>query len=228
MPYQFFDENEKLPEFFYSEEYDPVWDSFDWTIFTKNNNDLNLQEKRKLLFQKDSFGDTPLAQACWKEDLALVKAVIQQTPSEWQEDLLLKRNRFSVIPIMQATNNRDLTEFLLNFHPREQLAAQTDEGESILHFAIYNKSEKTVDFLIQKHPTYIARTIQQADRFGVTPLHLAIIKGSCSIAQKLILFAQLNGFDITKQTMGNGVSAQNLAKNYQRHCILEVLKTTIY
>ena len=219
-----FKEQEELPDSFCSEDYDPVWDTFDWSVFTNPNVHLNPKETRQILFQRDSFGDTPLAQACWKEDLGLVQAIINKTPEEWKLELLLTANRFSVLPIMQGTGNVLLISYLLSLGARDQIATTTDQGESILHFSIYTKNEKTVEYLMNKHPDYVRKTLKQGDRYGVTPLHLSIIKGSCGIATKFISFAKRSGIDITKQEMKNGVTAYRLAQNYGRHCIIEALK----
>ena len=162
------------------------------------------------------------------EDFLLVKKIIDFTPREYYHNLLFNKNRFDVIPIMQAIGSSEIIEYILNFFPQFQdeiMEYETPAGENLLRFAIYEGNHKIVSLLLKRSPKKMMTHLLKTDVYGVTSFHYAIIKKQKKIILQLLQHSEKFGYHIAKQVMNNGISALELANTHLDKKTINIIKS---
>ncbi|KAJ7981457.1 Protein ACCELERATED CELL DEATH 6 [Quillaja saponaria] len=141
--------------------------------------ELILEQKLELMYSKDEEGNNPLHYAARKGYLKGVRLLLKK-----DREIALESNSKGLLPIHLACKEGHIDvvkEFLQQewLHPIELLSKS---GQNILHIAAKSRKDHVVKYILRNKN--LEKLLDQQDRKGNTPLHLA----AESMYPKTVLF----------------------------------------
>ena len=199
--YNFFEEQQKkLIELSLNEE------SSEIDILYKNYPDF---EKSLINFNYE--GDNPLCIASYKENLDLIKLLLNQG---WNPNYF-DSNMNNALIIACAEGHKHIVKFLLTQHIH--INFQNKKGFSALHFAVNDCNHRIVKLLIEN-----GADVNSIDNDRNSPLSIAAYKGDFQ-STKLLLEAQINIYVQNK----SGYDARSIALIFKHHSIAKLIEDKI-
>ncbi|MEW9906707.1 MAG: ankyrin repeat domain-containing protein [Candidatus Symbiodolus clandestinus] len=179
---------------------------------------------KEILQQVNEKGATPLLIAVDRGYHEIVKSLLALAQQQGVINLVLqqygKKNRISALHIVAENNNIEITNTLLKYAEKAQIAKEIllgsrDCGDSPLITAIQFGNQKIVTILLEtaEQQGIIKEVLQQSNESGVTPLLVAAHEGYDEIVEILLVYAKK--YDITdvilKQCAQKSVTALKYA-----------------
>ncbi|GLJ42545.1 hypothetical protein SUGI_0882040 [Cryptomeria japonica] len=144
-----------------------------------------LQELPKLAKSSDKFGSTPLHLAISREDehVEIVQELLKADSSA-----CYKFNVKGMTPLHIAAEkgHAHILQEILNCRPDCIELNDQKHKRNILHLAVGNEQSKVVRYLLRKRRMEMSELINEPDKEGNTPLHLATIKDSLEMVNLLL------------------------------------------
>lgn len=136
-------------------------------------------KNREMIKKVDALGWTPLHYAAFRGNLEATKVLMQYDSSA---SYILDNSGMSALHVAAYAGHTKLMEELILGRP-DICDLVDDKGRTALHAAVLGAQVKVVEYILKKRQ-FVA-IINEADKDGNTPLHLAAIQQNAKIISVL-------------------------------------------
>lgn len=171
-------------------------------------------KNREMIKNVDALGWTPLHYAAFRGNLEATKVLMQYDSSA---SYILDKSGMSALHVAAYAGHTKLMEELILGRP-DICDLVDDKGRTALHAAVLGAQVKVVEYILKK--LEFAAIINEADKDGNTPLHLAAIQQNAKIIKVLSSDSKVDMIAINKDFLkpidmflGDNIGAQETTRS---------------
>ncbi|KAH9324311.1 hypothetical protein KI387_004489, partial [Taxus chinensis] len=144
-----------------------------------------LRELPELAKSSDKFGSTPLHLATFREakHTEIVKELLRVDSSACYK---FDGKGMAPVHVAAVKGHASILEEILNYRPDCIELCDQKHKQNVLHLAVENEQSDVIRYLLRKKRLEMSELINEPDKDGNTPLHLATIKDSLQMVNLLL------------------------------------------